>query len=134
MASDWLWRNRVEKIIILDSNSILMLFEFSINLENELTQLCGKYRILIPKPIFDELVFLSKHGKGKKKYNAKPALDLIKKYEISKGEGSGDDSVLFLAKKHNGIVFTNDKELRKRAKKMRLKTIYLREKSKLVLD
>ena len=78
--------------------------------------------------------FLSKHGKGKKKYNSKPALDLIKKYEISEAEGKGDDSVLFLAKKHNAVVVTNDKYLRKRAKDIHLQTIYLREKSKLVLD
>ena len=134
MASDRLWRNPEKQIIILDSSSILMLFEFSINLENELSRLCGNYKILIPKPIVDELKFLSIHGKGKKKYNAKPALDLIKEFEISEAEGSGDDSVLFLAKKHNGIVVTNDKELRKRAKEIHLKTIYMRGKSKLVLD
>ena len=134
MASHRLWRDRDREIIVLDTSSILMLFEFSINLEDELTRLCGKYRILIPKPIIDELKILSKRGKGKKKYNAKPALNLIKKYETSETEGIGDDSVLYLAKKHNGIVITNDKELRKRAKEIHLKTIYMREKSKLVLD
>jgi rRNA-processing protein FCF1 len=111
-----------------------MLFEFSINLEGELTRLLGKFSVLIPRPIVDELIILSKHGKGKKKYNSKPALDLIKKYEISDAEGKGDDSVLFLAKKYNGIVVTNDRDLRKRAKEIHLQTIYLREKSKLVLD
>ncbi len=134
MASDRLWRDRKRRTVVLDSSSILMLFEFSINLEGELTRLLGKFRVLIPRPIFDELIFLSKHGKGKKKYNSKPALDLIKNYEISEAEGKGDDSVLFLAKKLNGIVVTNDKNLRKRAKDIHLKTIYLREKSKLVLD
>jgi rRNA-processing protein FCF1 len=121
MASDRLWRDRKGRIVVLDSSSILMLFEFSINLEGELTRLLGKFRVLIPRPIFDELIFLSKRGKGKKKYNSKPALDLIKKYEISEAEGSGDDSVLFLAKKHNGIVVTNDRDLRKRAKEILLR-------------
>ena len=134
MASDRLWRDREGRIVILDSSSILMLFEFSIDLEGELTRLIGKFRVLIPRPIFDELIFLSKHGKGKKKYNSKPALDLIKKYDISEAEGKGDDSVLNLAKVHNGVVVTNDKDLRKRAKDIHLQTIYLREKSKLVLD
>jgi len=134
MASDRLWRDREGRIVILDSSSILMLFEFSIDLEDELTRLLGKFRVLIPRPIFDELIYLSKHGKGKKKYNSKPALDLIKKYDISEAEGKGDDSVLYLAKVHNGVVVTNDKDLRKRAKDIHLQTIYLREKSKLVLD
>ena len=134
MASDRLWRDRKGRTVVLDSSSILMLFEFSINLEGELTRLLGKFSVLIPRPIVDELIILSKHGKGKKKYNSKPALDLIKKYEISEAEGKGDDSVLFLAKKYNGIVVTNDRDLRKRAKDIHLQTIYLREKSKLVLD
>ena len=134
MASDRLWRDREGRIVILDSSSILMLFEFSIDLEDELTRLIGKFRVLIPRPIFDELIYLSKHGKGKKKYNSKLALDLIKKYDISEAEGKGDDSVLYLAKVHNGVVVTNDKDLRKRAKDIHLQTIYLREKSKLVLD
>ena len=134
MASDRLWRDRKGRTVVLDSSSILMLFEFSINLEDELTRLLGKFCVLIPRPIFDELIFLSKHGKGKKKYNSKPALKLIEKYEILEAEGNGDDSVLFLAKRHNGIVVTNDRDLRKRAKDIHLQTIYLREKSKLVLD
>ena len=134
MASNRLWRDPKGKIVILDSSSILMLFEFSIDLEDELTHLHGKFHILIPRPIYDELLFLSKHKKGKKNLNAKSALDLVKKYEISEADGGGDDSVLFLAKKHNGIVVTNDKDLRRRAKEINLKTIYLREKSKLVLD
>ena len=134
MASNRLWRDPKGKIVILDSSSILMLFEFSIDLEDELTHLLGKFHILIPRPIYDELLFLSKHKKGKKNLNAKSALDLVKKYEISEADGGGDDSVLFLAKKHNGIVVTNDKDLRRRAKEINLKTIYLREKSKLVLD
>jgi len=134
MASDRLWRDREGRIVILDSSSILMLFKFSIDLEGELTRLLGKFIVLIPRPIFDELIFLSKHGKGKKKYNSKPALDLIKKYKICEALGKGDDSVLFLAQKHNGVVVTNDKDLRKRAKDIHLQTIYLREKSKLVLD
>ena len=60
MASDRLWRDREGRIVILDSSSILMLFEFFIDLEDELTRLLGRFRILIPKPIFDEIVFLSK--------------------------------------------------------------------------
>jgi len=134
MASDRLRRDRDEKIVILDSSSILMLFEYSIDLDDELTRLLGKFRVLIPRPILNELIFLSKQGKGKKKLIAKPALELIKKYKISEAEGVGDDSVLFLARKHNGVVVTNDRDLRKRAKEIHLKTIYLREKSKLILE
>ena len=46
MASDRLWGNP-DKKVILDSNAILMLFEFSIDLRSELTRLLGKYEVII---------------------------------------------------------------------------------------
>ena len=66
MASDRIWGNRSEKTVILDSNAVMMLFEFQINLEDELVKLIGKNKIIIPKTIIGELDFLSKNGKGKK--------------------------------------------------------------------
>jgi rRNA-processing protein FCF1 len=134
MASDRIWRDPKEKTVILDSSALMTPFEFSINLEDELTRLLGKFSILIPKPIVDELIYLSKNGKGRKKLLAKSALLLIKNYNIIDSEGKGDDSVLFLAKKFQGIVVTNDRELRNRVKKSSLQTIYLRGKQKLFLE
>ena len=80
------------------------------------------------------MVYLSTNGKGRKKRLAKPSLDFIKKYEVIESEGKGDDSVLFLAKKLNAVVVTNDKELRNRIKKESLQTVYLRGKKRLVLE
>ena len=134
MASDRLRGDRKEKVVILDSSAILSLFEFSIDLEDELTRLLGSYHILLPSPIFEELKFLSKNGKGKKRQNAKASLELIKRYEIMDAEGIGDDSLIYLAQKLNGIVVTNDRELRKRLRNASLKTIFLRGKSRLVLE
>jgi hypothetical protein len=111
-----------------------MLFEFSIDLENELTKLVGKFKIIIPSPIVEELKFLSNSGDGKKRQNAKAALQLIKNYEIVNIQGPGDDAVLNLAKKINGIVVTNDRELRRRIKELSLKVIFLRGKKKLALE
>lgn len=133
MASDWLRRDQ-ERIVILDSNAVMMLFEFSINLEDELLGLLGSFKIIIPKPIFNELKFLSEKGKGKQRLIAKPALELIKRYEVVEAEGRGDQSVLDLAKKLNCIVVTNDRKLRNRLKESSLHTIYLRGKGRLVLE
>ena len=134
MASNRLREDRNGKAVILDSSAVMMLFEFSIDLEDELTRLLGKFHIVVPRPIFEELKLLSEKGKGKKKLIAKPSLELIKKYEIVNAEGNGDDAVLNLAKKLSGIVITNDRELRKRVKESSLQTIYLRGKSRLVLE
>ena len=133
MASDWLRQHR-DTIILLDSNAVMMLFEFSINLEGELTGLFGKFKIIIPKTVINELKFLSEHGKGRKKLIAKPALRLIEKYDIVDSWGIGDQAIIDLAKKLNCIVLTNDKKLREKLKKLSLHTVFLRNKSKLVSE
>ena len=135
MASYRLWGDKIHKTVILDSSAVLTLFEFSIDLEKELTRLLGSYHIVIPTPIVRELEFLSENGRGEKKAKAKASLKLIKKYDaIYVDEKRGDDSILVLAKKINGIVVTNDKELRNRLKKLSLSVIFLRSKKKLAME
>jgi len=135
MASNRIWRNRGEKTVILDSSAILMLFEFQVDLEDELTRLVGKYNIIIPKPIYDELEFLSQHGKGKKRINAKASLKLINRYDVvDVDEKTGDDSVFSLARQTKSVVVTNDKELKNRLKKISISVIFLRAKKKLVME
>jgi len=132
MASDRIREHRNEKTVILDSNAVMMLFEFQINLEDELVKLIGKNKIIIPKTIRDELDFLSKNGKGKKRINAKASLELLKKYEIVDIDiKNADDSVYQLAKQIGSYVLTNDRELRQRLKKDSIPVIFLRAKKKL---
>ena len=135
MASNRLRENREEKIVILDSSAVMMPFEFSIELEEELTRLLGKYRIIMLTPILRELEYLSKHGKGKKKSIAKASLKLVENYEIMDvDEKHGDNAIFYMAKKLKAIVVTNDKELKKRLQKIAIPVIYLREKQKLMLE
>ena len=136
MAPNRLRRNREGKIVILDSSAIMMFFEFSIDLEDELTRLLGKYHIIIPKPIVEELEFLAKHGRGKKKYIAKPALDFIKRYDIIELQTSekGDDAVIHFAQELSGVVVTNDRDLIRRLRELLIKVIYLRGKKRLVFE
>jgi rRNA-processing protein FCF1 len=135
MASNRLWGDRIHKTVILDSSAIMMLFEFSIDLEKELRRLLGTYNILIPIPIVKELQFLSENEKGKKGMKAKASLKLIENYEVINVDAkNGDDSILELAKKSNGIVVTNDRDLRLRLKGLSIPVIFLRAKQKLALD
>ena len=127
-------RGNPEKTVILDSNAILMLFEFSIDLKSELTRLLGQYKIIIPSPIVEELIYLSKKGRGQKKVNAKASLELIKKYDILNIKAkNADESVFLLAKKTNGIVITNDRDLKNKLKEMSIPVIYLKGKKTLEL-
>jgi rRNA-processing protein FCF1 len=116
MASDRLCRDRKERIVILDTNALMMLFEFSIDLEAELNRLLGLYCIFVPTTVLDELRLLSENGKGKQKIIAKSALALSKNYKCLQTHlsSSVDDSLISLAKENDGIVLTNDKEKVKR--------------------
>ncbi len=134
MASDRVRGNRAKHQVILDSSAILMLFEFAIDLEGELTRLLGTYDIIIPSAITDELTLLAMRTVGKKAQMAKAALQLIAHYPVvSTDEKTADDAVLSVARKMNGIVVTNDAELRKRAKNHGLSVIFLRGKKQLAL-
>jgi len=135
MASDRLRKNTALKIVVLDSSAILMIFEYSIKLEQELLRLLGNYEVVVPSKIIEELKFLCEKGRGKQKQYAKPALSLIKNYKIviNKSE-KADDAVLNTAKKLNGIILSNDKELKKRAKKEKIKTIFMRNKKYLMIS
>jgi len=113
----------------------MMLFEFSIDLEDELTRLLGLCHIVVPKPILRELTFLSEKGMGNKNIKARAALKLIEKYDtVEVKEKTGDDAVLTLAKQTGGIVVTNDRELRKRLKEQSLSVVFLRAKKRLMIE
>lgn len=132
MASDRLRGNRSQRIIILDTNAILMLFEFNIDLEAELTKIVGSYKIIIPKQVNDELIRFSNIGDGKKKIFSKAALKLIKRYQIVETkEKNADAAIIALAKNNDAIVVTNDKNLIKDLKTNSVKVLLLRSKKKL---
>ena len=135
MASHRIWGDSIHKTVILDSSAIMMCFEFSIDLEKELTRLLGMYHIVVPSSIIRELESLSKKGAGKKKTKAKASLKLIEKYETVVVDGkNADDSLVELSKKLNGVVVTNDKELRKRLKDVSVSVVFLRAKKKLMME
>ena len=135
MASDRIRGDPKEKIAVLDSSAILMLFEFSIQLDDELLRLLGRCRIVVPKPVVRELQVLLEKGTGKKRRLAKPALKLIASYEsVDVDAKNGDDSVLLLAEKLHGAIVTNDRELRLRAKKQFIPVVFLRGKQVLCLE
>ena len=135
MAFNRLWGDGKEKTVILDSSAVMMLFEFSIDLEKEITRLLGLYHIVVPTSIVKELDFLSKNGIGKKKMKAKASLKFIEKFDtIDVYDKCGDDSVIESAKKTGGIVVTNDMKLKNTLKKISIPVIFLRAKKKLVLE
>ena len=136
MASNRLRGNR-DKIVILDTNAIFMLFEFSIDLEDEIVNLVGKSSIIVPKPIFDEIKLIINIGKYNKKIIAKNSLKIIEeKFKIIdlNINKKGDDALIDYAKKLSGIVLTNDKDLKKRLRNEKISVIFLRGKNRLNIE
>lgn len=137
MASNRLRGNRDYKIVLLDTNAIFMLFEFSIDLEDEIINLIGKSSIVVPKPIFDEIKLIINKGKYNKKKIAKNSLKIIEeKFKIVdlNINSRGDDALIDYAKKLSGIVLTNDKDLKKRLRNEKISVIFLRGKNRLNIE
>ena len=55
------------RFVILDTSAIFMVFEYSIDVEQELTRLLGVYNIIIPSAVVDEINILLIEGSGKQK-------------------------------------------------------------------
>ncbi len=136
MAFNWVWGDSKKQIVLLDTSAILMIFEFYINIDNELKRLLGSYQIYVPHCVLKELNILALKGKGRKQQLAKASLKLVQKYEVYPGFSNlpGDDAVIAAAEECSAIVLTNDREIRKRLHEKSLKSIFLREKSYLILE
>ncbi|MFW6048288.1 MAG: DUF120 domain-containing protein [Candidatus Natronoplasma sp.] len=109
--------------VILDANSLLMPFQFSLNLDQEIKRLIGNAQIYVPSSVVDELANLEN----------KAALELSEKYRRIQVEKGGDEGVLEAARKLDGIVVTNDKELKKRALEQGNPVAFLRSETHLEL-
>lgn len=115
------------KAIVLDSNALLMPFQFKLNLDHELRRLFGEIPVFVPSSVLGELAnTMDKNGKA--------ALTLARKYHIVETEMRGDDAVLSIAEERSAAVVTNDRELIERLKKKRIPVIRLRAERYLVAD
>ena len=117
------------KKIILDTNFLIDLIKFKVDLEDINILINEPYQLFSLSSVVRELKNLSKNNKY-----AKGALRLLefKKIKIIKSEGDVDKFLLTLANK-NTIISTNDIKLKKKLKEKGMKVIYLRGKKKLAM-
>ena len=139
-------------LVIIDSNFILLPFQFKIDYFNEIrSNIEGKLKFIIFQQIFNELE--SKRKKepktssfirffesglvylknNKEKHNIEILEDIKTENETT------DDFLLRMIKnlkKQNQIIYlaTNDSQLRKKAKEMNVGTIFLRQKKYLSIN
>ncbi len=123
------------RAVVLDTNALMMPYQFGINIEKELNRLLGICRIIVPRTVVEEMEKLAEEG-GEVGRAAKLGLSIIRKrgFRLVETENKGDDGVLETAIKMDAAILTNDKELKKKAKELRLPIIYLREGCKLEME
>jgi|YelNatPaOPRAMG01_1025707.scaffolds.fasta_scaffold08499_4 rRNA-processing protein FCF1 len=117
--------------VILDTNFLVDLARFKIDLEEIPTLLQEPVDFIVLSSTIQELKKIEKN-KGKLGSLAKLALEIIKLKQIKvlEEKESPDKAFLSIADK-NTIIATNDSKLRKKLKKLGIKTIYLRAKKYL---
>ncbi len=112
--------------IILDTDFLLTTIKFRVDIFSEFKRICDfPYTLYILDKTLEEL-------KGKKEENL--IISLIKN-KVKKVKTKKDKSVddLLMELKENFILATQDKELKKRAKKKNLKLITIRQKKYLIM-
>jgi len=113
--------------VVLDTNALLMPFEFHLNLDLELKRLLGSCQIFVPGCVIGEL-----HRSRNK--HAPVGLSLARKYPVAETSTQGDAGVIEVARRLEAFVVTNDAFLRSKLRKLGMRTIYLRSGSHLMID
>lgn len=124
--------------ILLDTNFLLIPAQFNVDIFSEIERIADfPYRICILKQTIDELKKIIKEQKGKHRNAAKLALQLIKQKDLNTIKNSSKDSVddiILDIVNPEYIVATQDKELKDRLKRKKIRIITLRAKKYLVMN
>ena len=125
--------------VILDSNALFVPFQFKIDIFNDLERLLNRnFELILLSPVKRELKRLAESGSPKMRKNAFQALKLAEKCKYVEVDASSsdltDDVIVKVARKWGFLVFTNDRQLRKRLRDISVPVIYVRQKSRLGID
>lgn len=121
--------------VILDTNFLLLPFQFKINILEELAYLVEEnHEYLISSRTLSELRRLGK-SVGKDGMAARLAIKMIEankqSIRVVESEVPVDDWLVERARKTNAVICTNDAALRKRLRPLKGKVITLKSRSRL---
>lgn len=113
--------------VVLDSNFLLLPFQFRIDIFAELDKLLDvRYEVCVTKGVVEEL-------KKIKSRHARAALSIANKFPVIDAGGGVDEALLKLASK-DIIIATNDKFLKEKIRKKGAPVVYLRQRKYLAID
>ncbi len=124
------------KCAVIDTNVLMYVYTARVDVFGEL-RLMGFSKFLVPEGVVEELKILSRTLSGKYSRAARFALSLIERegVEVVKVEASGTDTALIeLCRKEGCVLITNDRELRRRARKEGLTVGYIREMNRVFVE
>ena len=115
-----------------------MMFQLDVDIVMELQNLLPSYYdLIVPSVVIDELTTLKKKSKGKNKLAASIAYTIANKEPLNIVNIKKTDHVDNLLLKFcndTDVLCTNDKILRKRARKRNITVVYLRQHRYLEVD
>jgi len=127
--------NRKPKQLLLDTNFFLAPFQTGINIFSELERIMPEpFELMTITPVKKELEKIIKSGKGDDKIAARLGTELARNIKVVDAEGIGDQAIIDYAKSNKIIVATNDSALRKELTKLKTRTIFIRNNSKLEIE
>ncbi len=119
--------------MLLDTNFLLVPYQFKLDIFTKIEEMLeAPHSFVVPTGVVGELEKLSK-GKGKEGAAARFGLKLLRLREHESVESSGnvDNWIVDYAKGKGVVVATNDRALRVKLKKNRVKVISLLSRSKV---
>ena len=124
--------------VILDSNFLMIPFQFNLDVFQEIEFLLQKkVDFIVPSAVKSELTGLSARG-GEGAAEASLALQLASRCRVVEvtleTNETVDDAIVKASQKLGAVVATNDIELKNRLKLLKVPVVYLRDKSKLEVD
>jgi rRNA-processing protein FCF1 len=125
--------------VILDSNFLFVPSQFGLNIFDKLANLLNqRIERIILSSTQQELEGLTESVSQKERKQALLALKLAERCRVVPVEKGSretyDDVIVKVAAEWKSPVATNDRELRKRLRNMRLPVIFLRQKRRLMLE
>jgi rRNA-processing protein FCF1 len=125
--------------VILDSNALFVPLQFKIDIFEELKSLLpNNFEPIMLSPILHELEKLADKGSPAMRKKASFALKLAEKCRVAELDESPtsppDDTIIKTASNWKCVVFTNDRQLRRRLRNINVPVIYVRQKSRLEID
>ncbi len=97
-----------------------------------------KRKLVVLKPVFDELSKLNKSGKKKVEKEAQIALFFVDKeceiWDTDYDHKNIDFILLEYGERYNGVIATNDKQLKRLARKKGLQTVFIRNQTYLMVE